>query len=1712
MIDFKEKIRQYSDKSDNEVLQYLLNYWGIEISEQPFKLIVGNYEKWHKPDKNGNEFGFFQEVRSIKGDILYYPFRLGLVSLFTMHKPNISSSDYCLVDVRLNNKATRDKLGNPFALSSANNVFDRPDNTFLELVDKEKFIRDIFNKRGATADDAGLISRAIGKLAGDMYTDLSERFVFELLQNADDMPKDNNGVNVKLHLLENNILFIHNGLPFNKEDIKAITDIGNSTKKKNPSQTGYKGIGFKIVFQESENVLIKSGGFSFSFDKNHPYYDSLKKNVYAGLNNDEIPWQLKPIWTEQYRYDKEIQENTEFMNNTTDVAIAINTDRVNQFRTDIISLIQEPRFILFLRNIKSIKIDGINNPIEITKTKSGKAISLKSNNEHLSDWLTFDDFEIKISEEVKEAIATDKAVPPKLKEISSTKLNFICQLVDGKITPVSPETSFLFTYLPTNVNDYKFPFLVNADFLTTANRQSIHSKNRWNLFLFEQIGYNCIKWIAEIVESKVYLKSAYNLLPNIENTLNDLPWQSFLSGFNKALELESFILSKDEKLIKINNALYDKTGFSDCIGSEVFKNLMSISGDLISEKIKEAYPLIIIISKYKEDNIISFDKLGKALESSAFREWLKVPSNNLTFSLYLSTNSFESRFSNNEIFLAEDGELYKANELYINLDSDSKSLEWLGFKKVLHHSVSAGLNDIQLPLLQYEPISFINEIICKEKKVEIIEGLKTESISFDVFYSYLSKYASNPLFPSAEIKSFPIKTLQATLPNWSGSIYFNSSSLSILSSEKALPDGLYHLLDDNWSNTSNSNLKLLAEKLGVFSFLETEPFNFIQTIITTNKDSISRFYLSQTTINANATLWAFILSSFKNLSDPNKESISLILKSIPVLSKNAVFKEVHTLYLPSEFTDNDALETLSLQFPNSNIDFVSADYLNHPRIEKNEIKTLFKRLDAKIDSKDFIQHTLLPNLHQISVDLFVPLTRLIYDNRETEQIISTVLKNNHFRLKTKDGTFKPINECYIGSPYISETQIPNPLISVPVVNQISAEYSISHLDAWQRFFSEKLKVNELKNETEIISLKLKHIADNIHLWQNAEASVSLLKEIYLLYKLGNLSLNTTNLTYIKKIPLLSKGESAASFHTPNTIHFSSAYKPTFDFEKIFGLECGVPFLSELYKFEDAPKLIEFFENIGVTQYFDQNRHNSICQNIPTADGNKKPASQLFKYEFKKYVGQSNIAFEDLSQFKHNGMSLEDYFGFKSKLDVSSILYYIKAKQPERQELKKLMTILLDLKELNYYNNRTIINEFKSAYKLLSTSKTYNFIKDLHSIDESIRSGIRENEFLIDPLFNKQEQDYRIKYFALFGIKNLRIEDFNPQFEDEHIDNEFSRRVKERLVLLAFDSDGEKYLEIENDFKSKFKDWNIKKCSKISLKYPADESKIVKEDNRNFILLDEKTIYYLGHWMEQRNYPLVQWLKENILNIAKPLQFLQDVLLNNPSDIISDFENKGRAVPDEIKQRFKIPQPTQQEHIVPEPVQTEKSPDGPEIENPNDDEFKDPFWDSLTESDIKFIKDIIGGEYELNEQIEANLAAKIKTLMIIKDEYSKPELSDEEYYLKAGNDEIIVRSAQRGLLFLDLHHWNRLNEVNVKLAILTNNQISFFNSQQSLYDFTKYINKYGIMKLPVKYSLDDLNSIGKTTENGKWHFVFIVNEKTQAAKKYIEVMNLDDYNF
>jgi hypothetical protein len=252
--------------------------------------------------------------------------------------------------------------------------------------------------------------------------------------------------------------------------------------------------------------------------------------------------------------------------------------------------------------------------------------------------------------------------------------------------------------------------------------------------------------------------------------------------------------------------------------------------------------------------------------------------------------------------------------------------------------------------------------------------------------------------------------------------------------------------------------------------------------------------------------------------------------------------------------------------------------------------------------------------------------------------------------------------------------------------------------------------------------------------------------------------------------------------------------------------------------------------------------------------------------------------------------------------------------------------------------------------------------------------------------------------------------------------------------------------------------------------------------------------------------LVEWLKEKILLIQKQLQFVQDILLNDPSDIINDFEKKGRNVPEEIKHRFRIAETIQQDRTIQLPTRIENN-----IEELIEDDFENPFID-IPEADEGFIRSIIKGDFELNEKLDVNTTAKIKTLMRIRNEYLLSEISDEGRFLKAGKDEILVRSAQKGLLYLDVYHWSKLNETNVRLAVYTKNKIEIYSTQEELIRFTKPQNNFGIVRMPVEYSTEDYNSLGNISDKGKWHFVFIVNENTKAAKYYKEVMNLDDYNF
>lgn len=99
----------------------------------------------------------------------------------------------------------------------------------------------------------------IKRLLTDLYPD-DAHFIYELLQNAEDA----GATEVRFILKEDGAEFEHNGdRLFSLRDVDAITSIGVSAKRDDPTNIGQFGVGFKAVFAYTATPEITSGEFHF---------------------------------------------------------------------------------------------------------------------------------------------------------------------------------------------------------------------------------------------------------------------------------------------------------------------------------------------------------------------------------------------------------------------------------------------------------------------------------------------------------------------------------------------------------------------------------------------------------------------------------------------------------------------------------------------------------------------------------------------------------------------------------------------------------------------------------------------------------------------------------------------------------------------------------------------------------------------------------------------------------------------------------------------------------------------------------------------------------------------------------------------------------------------------------------------------------------------------------------------------------------------------------------------------------------------------------------------------------------------------------------------------------------------------------------------------------------------------------------------------------
>lgn len=426
----------------------------------------------------------------------------------------------------------------------------------------EPVITKIFEENFNYSNPGQAVNQAssLDALSGDLYTD-SRRFIYELLQNADDSCKDEQSVKVWIKIFDDQLVVAHSGKSFDARDIQGICNVNNGTKKSDSSKTGYKGIGFKSVFGQSENVVVFTNDEYFRFDSQFDFewnWEIGKTEWEKKFDRKfQFPWQIIPIYTKQEYLSKSIQEYLQNINAT--VATIILLKNPTETKDAIQNLSSRSNMFLFLKNISEINFE-VQQSIKIEINRHGNSeIILRRNGVLEANWLV-KSIRLEVPDQVKTSLQDERNIPDKLVNAETIDLTLGVKIEKDGISKLKADEKLLYAYLPTDETKYSLPVLANTSFLTTANRESLHADSKWNQWIFKNIAIEIFKWIAELVNSK-HEYQAYRLIPEL--TFNDELGRQFNDGITEALETVPFIITNENELVLVKETIVDFTFLSE---------------------------------------------------------------------------------------------------------------------------------------------------------------------------------------------------------------------------------------------------------------------------------------------------------------------------------------------------------------------------------------------------------------------------------------------------------------------------------------------------------------------------------------------------------------------------------------------------------------------------------------------------------------------------------------------------------------------------------------------------------------------------------------------------------------------------------------------------------------------------------------------------------------------------------------------------------------------------------------------------------------------------------------------------------------------------------------------------------------------------------------------------------------------------------------------
>lgn len=337
----------------------------------------------------------------------------------------------------------------------------------------------------------------------------AERYINELLQNADDCKYPEGETPTFSFKIGKNLKLIgtrYNEVGFTKANVRAITAIGESTKKKlmdgersSDILIGEKGVGFKSVFAVADKVSIYSGDFCFSLSSKEPLIPKLLKKEEECASGTTMFFELK-----------------------------------EEIAPDFFTEEKVLRLCLCLRKLSNLKLGKFE--VLIKDEDDTRTITINDN------VYKYNTVSYKFDVDDKQALEERRGLN---RDISNEQTIKFYVPVGNK---AGANTLYLYSGLPTEI-EIKIPLIIDAPFeLDTARTNVI--ENKWNTFIknklydalkelllaiSEKDGIGVLRFISVKRENNCYLLDTFtNPKLNDQSFLSQLKALKFLQTWNTA--------------------------------------------------------------------------------------------------------------------------------------------------------------------------------------------------------------------------------------------------------------------------------------------------------------------------------------------------------------------------------------------------------------------------------------------------------------------------------------------------------------------------------------------------------------------------------------------------------------------------------------------------------------------------------------------------------------------------------------------------------------------------------------------------------------------------------------------------------------------------------------------------------------------------------------------------------------------------------------------------------------------------------------------------------------------------------------------------------------------------------------------------------------------------------------------------------------------------